>query len=389
MKKKAISLLLCAALVLTTGAAAFGADNAPSAAIKLSLTDAVKRMQTEGVRAQTAEINKQTDRATAASYSETATTIRDTLKNLSNASGGDIYDSLSAEASGATVINQKINKMKREFCAENMENNYQAEMNEIERDTVKMYYGVLQAQDNLKAATDNLAVQNSILTNVQKKYNAGVASKKDVLSAQTSVTDAKGKVKSAQVTLDSAKMNLNMLLGYPLTQEVTLTDTLKMMDAPTVTLETAIKNAVSNRLDIKLAALSVEAQKILLENMKYTISTASSTYKKQEVAYNKAMQGLTNAPISVEMDIRNQYGGLEEKKMAVETAQATADFAKEGYRLAQISYDAGVNTLADVQDAQLKAFQAAQGVSAAVTEYDLAVYEFKYAQSVGTERIVL
>lgn len=391
MKKKVISLLLSAVMVLSCGAAVFAADAAdtktpPSGPVKLSLEQAVKQMQTEGIRAQTAELQKQSDKNTADGYSETVSSIRDMLKGLSNA---DLSVSQSLESGGANSANEKLMKMRRDFAKENIDKNYQADMYAIEQDTVKLYYGVLQAQDNVKAAQDNLSVQNSILANVNKKFSAGVAAKKDVLSAETSVVAAKSALKEAEVTLSSAKMNLNMLLGYPLTQEVVLTDTLKQLDAPNVTLDKAISNAVANRLDIKLADLGVQAQKILLDNLKYTTSTASSTYKKQEVAYLEAKQGYDNAPIQIEMDIRNQYAELEQKKMAIESAQATADFAKEGYRLAQISYDAGVNTLADVQETQLQAFKANQGVAAAITEYDLAVYAFKYAQDVGTKRISL
>lgn len=409
--KKVISMLLCASMLIGSGAMVFAAEDtdtkgastptgttasaaaaadapaasAPAAPIRLSLADAVKQMQTQGLRAETANINRQSDEAIASGYSETASDIRDMLENL----GTDIASSTMAEASGVTALNQKLVKMRRDFAKENIQKNYQAEMNAIEKDTVQLYYGVLQAQDNVKAAQDNLNVQTTMLDNVQKKFKAGVAARKDVLSAQTSVTSAKSALKDAQVALSTAKMSLNMLLGYSLTQEVVLTDTLKMVEAPDVTLDAAIKDAVANRLDIKLAALGMEIQKIMLDNLKYTIATNSSAYKKQEVAYLQTKQGYETAPIQVEMDIRNQYAALEQKKLAVESAQATADFAKEGHRLTQISYDAGVATLAEVQEAQLQAFRANQAVSAAISDYDLAVYEFKYAQGVGTSRITL
>lgn len=395
--KKAISILLCAAMLFCSSAMVFAADDTagegaatptetkPTVPIKLSLEEAIKQMQTTGLRAETANINLQSDQAIASGYSETATDIRDMLENLPT----DIASSAMAEASGATTLNQKLIKMRRDFAKENVSKNHQAELNAIEKDTVQIYYGVLQAQDNLKAAQDNVSVQTAVLNNVQKKFSSGVAARKDVLSAQTAVTSAKSSLKEAEVTLSSAEMSLNMLLGYPLTQEVVLTDTLKMLDAPTVTLDQAIKSAVENRLDIKLAALGMDIQKIMLDNMKYTISESSSTYKKQEVAYLQTKQGYETAPVQIEMDIRNQYASLEQKKLAVESAQATADFAKEGYRLAQISYDAGMSTLAEVQEAQLQAFRANQAVSAAITDYDLAVYEFKYAQGVGTTRISL
>lgn len=406
MRKEVISSLLCITLTLTGAGVIFAADTQTGVEgqltsdkitehtgekIRLSLEDAIQRMQTEGIRAQTAQINKDTDKAIADNYAETLSSIRTTLDNLNSMSGmpGSIDASALAESSGATALNEKVMKLRRDFAKTNIEKNYQAEMNGIEKETVQLYYHVLQAQDNLKAAQDNLTIQKSILSNVQKKFNAGVAAKKDVMSAQTSVTEAQSSLKSAEVALASLKMNLNMLLGYDLTQELVLTDTLKMLDAPTVTLKQAIQNAKENRLDIKAANLAAEIQKMLMDNLKLTISAASSTYKKQQVSYMTTKQYADLQPTQVELDIRTKHMGLEEKKAAVDSATASAEMAQEAYRLAQISYDAGVNTLTDVQEAQLLAFKTTQAVAAAVTEYDLAIYDFKYAQDVGTMRVTL
>ena len=103
----------------------------------------------------------------------------------------------------------------------------------------------------------------------------------------------------------------------------------------------------------------------------------------------QARKAAADVLVQIEMDIRARYMDLADKKRAVEVAEAYLANAKEGYRLALISYDVGMNTLTDVHEAQIASYQAALGLAKAITDYDLAVYEFKHAIGVGTTRIPL
>ncbi|MBR7148653.1 MAG: TolC family protein, partial [Firmicutes bacterium] len=63
------------------------------------------------------------------------------------------------------------------------------------------------------------------------------------------------------------------------------------------------------------------------------------------------------------------------------------DFAKEGFRISQITYNAGMNTISDVHQAQVGVLGAELGLSSAIASYNQAVYEFEVAVGAGTERI--
>jgi outer membrane protein TolC len=89
------------------------------------------------------------------------------------------------------------------------------------------------------------------------------------------------------------------------------------------------------------------------------------------------------------MDIRSKYMDLKDKKRSMAVAEANLKNAKEGFRLATISFNAGMSTLADLNQAQIATYQAALGVAASLTEYDLAVYDFNHAIGVGTTRLPL
>ncbi|MGI6765261.1 MAG: TolC family protein [Clostridiales Family XIII bacterium] len=399
MKKRILPLLLVALVVLSSVVMAVGTErnivpdmNFTGDAIHLSLDEAIEIMQTKGSRAEAAALNKASDEAIAKGHKESAETISEYLRNLEQAIAYDkvtISEIAAAEAGGATKTNEKIMKLRRDFAKEQVEANYQAELNEIEAMTIQVYYGVLQAEENLRVAKENLTNQKTIYDNTIKKYQQGTVAKVDTLTAETQVLQAEQQVALAETALKNAKMNFNLLLGYDLMQEVVLTDKLVMVDEPEGTLVEFIESALDNRNEIKGAALGAQVQEILFTGLEYRYPKTSSTYLKQEVATLQARKAAADVPVQIEMDIRVRYMDLADKKRAVEVAEAYLANAKEGCRLALISYDVGMNTLTDVHEAQIASYQAALGLAKAITDYDLAVYEFKHAIGVGTTRIPL
>lgn len=399
-KNKLLPILLTTLLLFGAGAVVFAAGRVivPDMTFggdvqKLSLEQAVEIMQTKGNRAETADLNKKSDEAVAKGYAENAESIRDLLEKLdimrNDPGSSSIQISLKAEQYGATDVNQKIVKLRRDFAKTQLEANYKAELNQIESETINLYYGVLQAAENLRIAEENLTNQKTILANTQKKYKLGTVAKIDTLTAETAVLTAENEVASAETMLNTAKMNFNMLLGYDLMQKVVLTDTLKMVEAPKMTLTEAVESAVNQRNEIKGVTFATEIQEILLKSLKYRYPENSSTYLNQQTAFLQAQKTAEDAPTQIEMEIRIKYMELADKKQAVDVAKATLANAKEGYRLATITYNAGMNTVTDVQEAQIRAFRAGQGVAKAISDYDLAVYEFEHAVGVGTVRLPL
>lgn len=392
-----------------TSTAADAADSAVAAVpvvTSLSLSEAIKIMQTTGTSAETAKLNKQSDEAVARGYKETVQSIKkafdslDEMQALINRYGSSFVESQlqaqgtsvmgtysSVEAAGATVTNEKIMKLRRDFANAHIDSNYQAELNGIEYTTVQLYYGVLLASENLKITQDNLSTQQEILKNTEAQYNVGMVAKKDVLAAQSAVESAKSDVKAADTKLSNARMSFNFLLGYPVMQKVNFTDTLSPIDAPAEKSDVYVEQALKNRMELDGAEYARKVHSMLLESMKYRYPSTSSTYLTEQAAYLNAAKTAKDAPNKIEIDIRTQYAAIQDAKAAMESARSTQTYAQEGYRLVNLSYQAGMCTLAEVQSAQVLSYKASLGVAAATSQYDLAIYSFKYATSVGTTRL--
>lgn len=373
---------------------------------KLSLSEAIKIMKTTGASAETAELHRQSDIAVGNGYSETVSKIKKTEDSLDLADkveaahpgyweskGTSVVEmAYEAQVAGATSNNKKIMQIRRDFARENTENNYQAELNQIESDTISIYYKVLLAQDNLKIAKENLVSQQKTLKNVEAKKAVGLLSKKDVLQAESSVSNAESSVRSAETQMKYAKMSFNYLLGYNVLQDVVFTDTLETITASTttaaITADTGVQNALNNRIELKGANFAIKVYEILLDDVK-AYPKNSSTYLNAKINLAESKKTAKDAYSKIEIDIRNKYDLVQDKKAAVDAARELLTYATEGERLVQLTNEEGISTVEELLSTQVSVYKAKLNLANANSEYALALKSYEFAQGVGTTRIPL
>jgi len=369
---------------------------------KLSLAEAIKIMKTTGSSAEAAELHKQSDIAVGNGYSETVSKIKNTEDKLDLLSqypdalveakfGKSVVEmAYEAQVAGATSNNKKIMQIRRDFARQNTENNYQAELNQIEADTISIYYKVLLAQDNLKIAKENLVTQQTTLKNVEAKKAVGLLSKKDVLQAKSSVAKAESEMRNAETQLKYAKMSFNYLLGYNVQQEVLFTDTLESItSASAITpADTGVQNALNNRIELKGANFAIKVYEILLDDVK-AYPKNSSTYLNAKINLAESEKTAKDAYSKIEIDIRNKYDLVQDKKKAVEAAKDLLTYATEGERLMQLTNEEGMSTVEELLAMQVSAYKAKLNLANANSEYALALKSYEFAQGVGTTRIPL
>ena len=354
----------------------------------LSLEETVTKMQTESIQAETAELNKKGDQAKAQGYGDSASAMKAALEEAAKMEAvGGLSVAYTYQEQGVTETNEEILKLQRDFARAHIEDNYQTELNTIRLSTIQTYYGLLQANDALRIQEENLQVQKDLLALTQKKYDLGTVSKIDLLTAKNAVVTAESDVTSAKNMVAQAKMGVNMLLEQPLMQELQLTTRYEALALPTITLTEAINSAMDQRNELVAAEFTEKVMRTNFTSIRYRYGTQSTKYKEAEVQMKQVEQLCKMMPQNVEMDIRTRYADVHAKHQAVQAAQNTLDFAKEGFRISQITYNAGMNTISDVHQAQVGVLGAELGLSSAIAAYNQAVYEFEVAVGAGTERI--
>jgi outer membrane protein TolC len=276
----------------------------------------------------------------------------------------------------------KLIELARAYMTEQAEVGFEIAMNQLEYNTINTYYKLLLAQENLRISQENLQIQNDIMANTNKKFELGVASRMDTMSAQSGVEDARISARAAETALKNARMGLNLQLNFPIMQSVELTDQLIQSSAPAVSLAQAVKDAIANRNDLREAEFNLDSAELTLQGMAFNSNTTAKYLNAQLDVTRKTL--VRDSKISgIEMEIRNKYMELQDLSAEIATAEQKVSDAKEGYRLAILAYDAGMRTLVEVQTAQLASFGAQLALSSKITDYDLTVFDFSYAMGYG------
>jgi outer membrane protein TolC len=282
----------------------------------------------------------------------------------------------------AKSTNAKIVKMTRPYLLTQAAIQYQMDIDYMAYDVTQIYYKVIQAQEGVKIAMDNLQNRKNILANTNKKFELGVVAKMDVLTAESAVMDAESKLSTAEVGLKSLQMSFNQKLDFPLMQRVVLTDSLKRSTQSAINLTGSIESALGKRNELnQLQYLIDKAQLILGE--KYSISRYSAEYLSYVQDLKTAEKNLKDTKTLIELDIRAKYLNIINMVKEMSSLEKTIANAVEGYRLAELSYNAGMNTLVDVQTAQLGSYQAQLGLSNKILEYNLALSDLELVTGYG------
>jgi len=177
-------------------------------------------------------------------------------------------------------------------------------------------------------------------------------------------------------------MAFNMQLNYPLMQEIVLTDTLKEGAMKPISMVDAIRSALNNRNDITIAKFELDRAQIEFASVS-AYPRSSATYLEAKVAFDSKQMAYNNAFLSIEMEIRSKYMDLMDLKAEVASSKSTVENAKEGVRIAKLSYNAGMNTLTDVKTAEKNYNLAQLGLAKAITDYNLAIYDFNFSIGKG------
>ncbi len=375
--------------------------------IKLSLDEAIKIMTTVGTNAKSAELKMKRDFAVQEEFSEKYDKIKKAMDNKDKAqnainylqglglteqkaeakvlgSGNTMMDLADyVQSAGATSNNKELAKTGRDFTKKNTTNNYKAEMNKIIQDTVALYDGVLLTQENYKIAKDSLKAQQENLKNIELQYKVGILSKLDVLKSKSAVEKAEMEVLKAENKMKETKMKFNYLLGYNVMQEVEFKDRLKKDDKEIENINEAIGSAILNRNEIKASDIAVTMNKIKFNDC-IDYPKSSSTYLKAQNDVLVAEKNSLDARSKIEIDIRSKKNQLEEKRLALKSADALVKYAEEAVRLMKLTHQEGISTTQELLDAEVKLYKVNLNRAKAISEYNKALRAYNDAQGVGT-----
>ncbi len=216
---------------------------------------------------------------------------------------------------------------------------------------IQLYYTVAVNGKSETAALYSYEKAQNQLNSVNSRYNQGMATKLEVLSAETQVNAAKTALDAARTTTVQNKRSLSVLIGLDPETNWSPSTPLQYQALPVSNIAEKAQEMVDASPSVDIARLQFEMAELEYD---YEIKrTHASTYNGQilelnykttEIQYeNTQRQTLNSAKTMLEnMDLARQQYQIYLKNQEI---------LEEVYRLAVLQYENGLNTQNDIQAA--------------------------------------
>jgi outer membrane protein len=276
------------------------------------------------------------------------------------------------------------------------------------------FYAALMADQGVRVSTEGVEIAQRHLELAQIRFNAGSAARLDVLRAEVELANARAKQIRARSSAEVSYQALRTVLSLPQNDPLRLAGTLD--EVPALPAASALLTAVNARSDIRAIGQQREAAEQLFSlasaEMKPTVAL-SGNFQYQEDGLDSLFAGsnrsyqlgvavrvpLFNAPTvaakrgaamarvrqaehsanaaldGARLELATASTELDAAREIVSTQQKAVELAREGLSIAEVSYENGVITATELNDARLSLLE---------TEWEL--MQAKYGQIVAAAK---
>lgn len=294
---------------------------------------------------------------------------------------------------------------------------------EVTFQVVNAYFNALKAAQIVHVDRETLAQAQAQQVLAEKRLQAGTGIKLDVLQTQNQVIRVQQTISRDVNNFQKAKMALNLLMGREADRPLELNPVAQVQEVNTK-LETALKLALENRVDIRQGRLNKEMSELnatIQARASWPTITANAVYNLQDnqvinsnnqnnqtltyslnmnwplfdglLSNSKAQRATQSAVLAqiqldqlqqkVILEVKQAYMDITEAKERLLLAKEGLQVAQENVRIAQISYEQGVGINQNVIDAQLNLLQARTALITA--EFDIHIGKAKLYNALAIE----
>lgn len=267
---------------------------------------------------------------------------------------------------------------------------------EIEYRVVETFYAALMNQRGVTVADEQVRLSEKQLEVAKVRFESGTVARLDVLQAEVELANARARRIQAQAQVDTAMQALRGVLSIPQTQALKLEGSL---DEPvTGHAREELDRVLPQRPDLKAFSarrdtaqyasnLAQSEWKPMLSftgNMQYQQDNLGSLLGSDNQSYTFGIQlsvplfagpgaaarrgiaqsqmrqaehGLAYATDNARLELESAWTALEASAEVVTTQEKALELARESVAIAQVSYENGVITSAELNDAQVRLLQ--------------------------------
>lgn len=297
---------------------------------------------------------------------------------------------------------------------------FERQKQKVALDAIVAYFNVLKARGFVKVMEDKLKALQSQRDDIAKMIEQGVATRVDLLRAETAVAAAQEELTKAKNGEALALAALANAMGLPpettlqIASEASISDAI-LPDSPT-DLKSAVEEALRQRPELKILEAQLAAARegirvakseqrpqiglmlqydaerqtimpdmgrwlagvMLTMNLfdggstKAAIDKARSDVERLEAAVAELRNGIA-------LEVTNAFLTVESAKERVKVAEKAVETAQEGIRLVRLGYQNGVNTITDFLTAQSELTQAQVALVIALSDLRIAEAQLWFA----------
>jgi outer membrane protein TolC len=267
---------------------------------------------------------------------------------------------------------------------------------EIEYRVVETFYAALMNKRGVAVADEQILLSQTQLDLAKARFEAGTVARLDVLQAEVELANAKARKIQAQAQVDASMQALRSVLSLPQTQPLTLAGSLdepvvghsrenldqQLPQRPDLQAFTARRQAAE--YSSNLAASEWKPSLSLTGNMQYQQDNFGSLLSNDTQSYafglqlnvplfsapgaaarrsaaqaqmRQAEHGLRFATDNARLELESAWTALQASAEVVATQEKALELARESVQIAQVSYENGVITSAELNDAQVRLLQ--------------------------------
>jgi outer membrane protein TolC len=269
-------------------------------------------------------------------------------------------------------------------------------------------------EQGVRVTEEGVRIAERHLELAQVRFEAGSAARLDVLRAEVELANARAKLIRARSAVEVAYQALRTVLSLPPGETLQLAGTLD--DVPALPASPMLQNALAARADIRALGQQREAAERLVSlagaeqkpavafsgNFQYQedglsnlLDTSNRSYQfglaisvplfnapavaarrgAAAAQVRQAIHGANAALDSARLELATATTELDAARQIVATQRKAVELAREGLTIAEVSYENGVITTAELNDTRLSLLE---------TEWEL--MQAQYAQIVAAAR---
>ncbi len=352
MKRQHLVLILISTLLLFSMQVPVMAASDGDEPLELSINEAVNRALTYSDSLDSAELDTQIARENKAA--------------LASGWGSSIITDLN-EAAEAEGVYQNLPSLKYQIKAAEKTEDMQEDI--VVAETYKAYYDLLQAIEEAAVAEKACQAAESAY-NIQDLYlQVGMLSRLDYQGAVLKLANSKADLTEAHNTLENTYIEFNQLVGLDLSDRPVLTDKALYTTLELKNVDSTINYIAQTSPRQWMAEEAVD----LKERLTSTPGATDTTELEAEQAeidadslYDSTRQALYQIYYSIK--------GMEESYQVV---QENLVLAEKAYNVAQLRFEIGMGTEADVLEAEASLADAQKAVLALTCQHNLMKIAFE------------